>query len=208
MGNLFQPMSTTNRIATNANSAAHNNIKEKIMKSFYVFNHPNYKPRIERDGFTVLGFLFPVIWLIAKGLYRQAAIVAIVMFACVFVMNEETQKIEQTTEERLSQYESSQMGGPSSAHDWLMQNDPEYAHEHRLSTEYYIDHRNTGSRQRLILIILLILGVQLITGFYGRKWVLDSLRKRGFIQDEMIKAHTKDAVLAALANKSDTGKGA
>ena len=57
-------------------------IKNKV-KRFYVYEHPKYGQKIESSGFTLLGFLFPFIWLTVKKLYAIAVITFLLMFSTI-----------------------------------------------------------------------------------------------------------------------------
>ncbi|MCP4114096.1 MAG: DUF2628 domain-containing protein [Desulfobacteraceae bacterium] len=116
------------------------------MKKFHVVNHPVLGQKIELEGFTFWGLFFPPLWLIAKKLYRHAALFFMATFTIVFA-----QKISITI-------------------------------------------------SREIAIILWVLGISLnlLVGFRGRRWVLNSLERRGFDLQEIVVAYNKDAVLAEL----------
>lgn len=129
------------------------------MKSFHIFYHPIYGQRIESDGFTFLGLMFPAIWLLVKRQYVSAMWIFFLSFAIGFFFNT------------------------------FME----------LTMDKYYTHEQSNIYEYLAFLFLFsIVVLHFIVGFKGRSWVLTNLSKRGFEINEVIQAHSKDAVLAKL----------
>lgn len=178
------------------------------MKNFYVYEHPKYGQKIEKDGFSFLGFFFTIIWLLVKRLYIPALAFFLVFFVAAFadkviteLMGSKIEKIVSLPQNELNEidrYKEIYWQEIEPANKDLPVEDKLELATIAYATEQVKQLELTG-----IGIWLVVVAFQFLVGFKGRAWVLTNLEKRGFDLVEKVQAHTKDAVLAELAKRNN-----
>ncbi len=176
------------------------------MKNFYVYNHPKYGQRIERDGFSFLGFFFTFIWLLVKKLYKPATAFFFLHLAAVLVdvtttslMESKIEKIVSMSQKELNEidrYKDIYWQEIEPANKNIPVND-----KLELATIHYATEQVKNLEVTGFGVWVVVIAFQLLVGFKGRVWVLSKLEKRGFELVDKIQAHTKDAVLAELPKR-------
>lgn len=178
------------------------------MKTFYVYNHPKYGQRIERDGFTFLGFFFTIIWLLVKKLYKPATFFFLLFFVATFADQITTELMESKIEKivGMSQKDLNDIDRYKDIY-WQeiepANKDLPASKKLELATIAYAAEQVKALEVTSFLIWLPVIAFQFLVGFKGRAWVLINLEKRGFEIGDKVQAHTKDAVLAELSKRSN-----
>lgn len=178
------------------------------MKAFYVYQHPKYGQKIEKDGFTFLGFFFTFIWLLVKKLYKPAVLFFLLFFVVTFtdrviigLMESKIKQINNMSQAKLNKIDNYrdiywQVIEPK----FKSKSDDEKL---KLATTAYAEGQVLYLRMIEATIWVFVISFQFFVGFKGRNWVLKNLERRGFELTAQIKAHTKDAVIAELLRKSE-----
>jgi len=178
------------------------------MKNFYVYEHPKYGQKIEKEGFSFLGFFFTTIWLLIKRLYIPALAFFLLFFVATLSDRVITELIESKVEKIVSlpqnelneidRYKDIYWQEIEPANKDLPDND-----KLELATIAYATEQVKNLEIAGFGIWLVVVAFQFLVGFKGRAWVLSNLEKRGFDLVEKVQAHTKDAVLAELSKRNN-----
>ena len=175
------------------------------MATYNVYEHPFYGRRIEKRGFSLLAFFFPLFWLPVKRLWKPFLMFLVIYFIIVGCFRVIDNLVEEKSRYINSMSPQQLDDNRTFASIYWREVEPHYenmttSEKREEAKSLYIEHESLPLYYMGIALFLVNLLVNLLAGWKSRQWMANKLERRGFHLKEVVSASSKDQALAKLYN--------